>query len=144
MSIEDQLSQILLLSSIDKINLISINIGTTNIFIGNSTNMYPCLLLKDFINKNNNPLCEYYLDINSLNNSIKNAIKEEEENNIIIIGVVKDIKKDKNKENNNKKEENNNYKKRHRKLVFLQKIIYLISYRKDLYSDDFIFKNYNF
>ena len=144
MSIEDQLSQIFSFSSIDKINLISLNVGTTNIFIGNSTNMCPCFLLKDFINNNNNNfLCEYYLDINSLSNNIKDILREE--NNVIIIGVVKDIKRDKNKQNrdnDNKKEENNNYKKRNRKLVFLQKIKYLISYRKDLYSDDFIFKNH--
>ena len=141
MSIEDQLSQVFSLTSIDKINLISIKDGTTNIFIGNSENIYPCLLLKEFINKKNTFLCDYYLDINCFSSNIKNILKEE--HNIIIIGVVKKIIKDKeNKCNEKKNEEYNNHDGRYKKLVILNKIKYLISYRKDLYSDELIFKNH--
>ena len=153
MSIEDKLSEILLLSSTYKINLLSINIGSTNIFIGNnSANIYPCFLLKGCINKSNNFICEYYLEIENFSNNIKNILSDEK--NVIIIGEVKEIKKQKNKENKwneNKKnydensiknDESNNYKKRYRNIVILNKIIYLISYQKDVYSNEIIFKNH--
>ena len=156
MSIEDQYSQLLFLSSINKINLISINIGTINIFIGNSPGIYGCLLLSEYKNKNSSFTCEYYLDIDNLSDEIKNILNKEK--NMIIIGIVKDIKKDKNiiikedkrndelydcNDNNGKNCENKNYKKRYKKLVVLNKINYLINYQKDLYSNEIIFKNYN-
>ena len=147
MSIEDKLSQILQLTSINQINLTSINIGSTNIFIGNSTNMFPCLLFGECTNKNNNVVCEYYLDVESLNSDIKNILSEEDKI-MIIVGVVKDIKKDKNiknKDNRINNNENNleyNIKKKKRKLVILNSIKYLISYQKDLYTNEIVFKNH--
>ena len=145
MSIEDKFSQILQLTSINQINFVSINIGSTNLFIGNSTNMFPCLLLGEYIN-NNNIFCEYYLDLESFSNDIKNILSEDK--NMIIIGVVKDIKKDKNyknKENRINNNENNleySNKKKKRKLVILNSIKYLISYQKDLYLNEIVFKNH--
>ena len=147
MSIEDKLSQILQLTSINQINLTSINIGSTNIFIGNSTNMFPCLLLGECTNKNNNIICEYYLDIESLNSDIKDILSEEDKI-MIIVGVVKDIKKDKsvkNKDNRINNNENNledNIKKKKRKLVILNRLKYVISYQKDLYTNEIVFKNH--
>ena len=147
MSIEDKLSQILQLTSINQINLTSINIGSTNIFIGNSTNMFPCLLLGECTNKNNKIICEYYLDIESLNSDIKDILSEEDKI-MIIVGVVKDIKKDKNiknKENRMNNNENNseyNIKKKKRKLVILNRLKYVISYQKDLYTNEIVFKNH--
>ena len=146
MSIEDKLSQILQLTSINQINLISINIGTTNIFIGNSANLFSCLLLGEYTNNNNSISGEYYLDIESFNNDIKNILNEDK--NMIIIGVVKDIKKNKNTKNKENRVNNNenileyNNKKKKRKLVVLNSIKYLISYQKDLYSNEIVFKNH--
>ena len=152
MSIEDKYSELLFLSSINKINLISINIGSINIFVGHTPGIYGCLLLNENANKKNNFTCEYYLDMDNLNDEVKNILNKE--GNMIIIGIVKDIKKDKNQkiknedkydnyENNIKKVDSKNNKKRYKKLVTLNKIIYLIYYQKDLYSNEILFKNYN-
>ena len=148
MSIEDKYSQFLFLTSINQINLISINIGSTNIFIGSSAGIYACLLLNGYMSKNNSVICEYYLDMDNINDEIKNILNNEK--NVIIIGDVKEIKKDKNKKNNkdiklngNEYDEDYSLKKRNKKLVILNKIKYLISYQKDLHSNDIIFKNYN-
>ena len=149
MSIEDKFSQILLLSSINKINLLYIKNGTTNIFIGNSKGMYGCLLLNEYANKNKNYICEYYLDIDNINEDIKNILYKEKI--IIIIGKVKDIKKDKYIKNrddnwNNKYDyddkNNNNIKKKYKKLVVLSNIQYLISYQNDIQSNEIVFRNH--
>jgi hypothetical protein len=149
MSIEDKFSQILLLSSINKINLLYIKNGTTNIFIGNSKGMYGCLLLNEYANKNKNYICEYYLDIDNVNEDIKNILYKEKI--IIIIGKVKDIKKDKYIKNrddnwNNKYDyddkNNNNIKKKYKKLVVLSNIQYLISYQNDIQSNEIVFRNH--
>ena len=149
MSIEDKYSQILNLSFISKINLMSINIGTTNLFIGISKNEFICFLLNEY----KDCICEYYLDIDDFNNDIKNFINKEK--NIIIIGEVKDIKKEQcleikedtldekknDNEYNSRGGNNNNHKKINKKIVILSKIHYLISYSKDLYSNDIFYKN---
>ena len=143
MSIEDKFSQILLLSSIHKINLITIKIGTTNIFIGNSKGIYACLLLSEYTNKNNNIICEYYLDIENINEDIKYILNKEKY--IIIIGKVKDIKKEKNiknKDDLNDNKYNINHKKNSKKLVVLNDIQYLISIQNDIQSNEIVFKNH--
>ena len=139
MTIEDKYSQLLFLSSMNRINLISIEIGSTNLFIGNYTGIYTCLLLNRSFDKDNIFVSEYYLDLESLNDEIKNILNKEI--NIIIVGVVKKIKKD-NKEEK-RKDNDKIYKKNHKKLVILDKIQYFISYQKDLYSNEMIFKNHN-
>ena len=53
MSIEDKYSQLFFLSSMTKINLVSINVGTQNIFVGHSPGIYGCLLLSECWNKKN-------------------------------------------------------------------------------------------
>ena len=135
MTIEDKYSQFLFLSSMNKINLISIEIGSTNLFIGNYTGVYTCLLLNRFFDKDNIFVSEYYLDVESLNDEIKNILNKE--TNVIIVGIVKEIKKD------NKEEKRKDNKKKHKKLVILDKIQYFISYQKDLYSNEMIIKNHN-
>ena len=144
MSIEDKFSEILLLSSINKINLITIKIGTTNIFIGNGKGIYACFLLNEYTNKNNNYICEYYLDIDNINEDIKYILNKEK--NIIIIGKVKDIRKDKNIKNKddnlNDNKYNINYKKNSKKLVVLNDIQYLISFQNDIQSNEIVFKNH--
>ena len=139
MTIEDKYSQLLFLTSMNKINLISIEIGSTNLFIGNYTGIYTCLLLNRYFDKDNIFVSEYYLDVESLNDEIKNILNKEI--NFIIVGVVKEIKKDKKEEK--RKENDKIQKKKHKKLVILDKILYFISYQKDLYSNEMIFKNYN-
>ena len=145
MSLEDKYSQYLNCCLTNSINIYSIDVGTKNIFVKRDDDTFICLLL----NKNEDSICEYFLDLNSLVNEARSFLNEEK--NCYIIGTVSEIIKNNENLNKNYNEfeyvvfnEGNKKQNRTKKIVKLSKIEHLFCYQKDLFTKDIIIKNYKY